>query len=99
MLTLVWGDVNCSGESNPIDSLVLLRFDSGLSVGQPPGCPALGHQLTAASAPFTWGDVDCSGGINPVDALKVLRSDAGLAVSKAPGCPDIGGALPVVVPA
>ncbi len=97
-LTFVWGDVNCSGESDLIDSLALLRFDSGLPVGQLPGCPAMGHAVTPASAPFTWGDVDCSGGINPVDALKVLRSDAGLAVSKAPGCPEIGSGLPVVVP-
>ena len=97
-LTFVWGDVNCSGESDLIDSLALLRFDSGLPVGQLPGCPAMGLDVTPASAPFTWGDVDCSGGINPVDALKVLRSDAGLAVSKAPGCPEIGSGLPVIVP-
>ena len=98
VLTFVWGDVNCSGESDPIDGLALLRFGSGLPVGQPPGCPAMGHQVTPASAPFAWGDVDCSGGINPVDALNVMRSDAELAVSKAPGCPEIGSALPVVVP-
>jgi len=98
VLTFVWGDVNCSGESDPVDSLALLRFDAGQPVGQPPGCPVLGHQLTVASAPFAWGDVDCGGGINPVDALKVLRSDAGLAVSRAPGCPEIGSGLPIVVP-
>ena len=98
VLTFIWGDINCSGESNPIDSLGLLRFDSGLPFGQLPGCPAIGHEVTLASAPFAWGDVDCSGGINPVDALKVLRSDAGLPVSKAPGCPEIGIGLPVVVP-
>ncbi len=98
VVTFVWGDVNCSGQSNPVDSLKLLQFDSGLFVGQPPGCPAMGHEIKAASVLFAWGDVDCGGGINPVDALKVLRSDAGLTVNKAPGCPEIGAGLPVVVP-
>ncbi len=99
VLTVVWGDVNCSGSADPVDSLTLLRFDSNLSVGQPAGCPAVGHDLATASVIFAWGDVDCGGGINPVDALKVLRGDAGLTVNTAPGCPEIGGDLPVVVPA
>ena len=98
MLTFVWGDVNCSGESDPIDSLALLRFDSGLPVSQPPGFPALGHDVTPAAVQLAWGDIDCNGDINSVDALKVLRSDLGLAVSRAPGCPEIGSGLPIVVP-
>lgn len=98
VLTFVWGDVNCSGESNPIDSLALLRFDAGLAVSQAPGCPAMDDELTPASIQFAWGDVDCGGSINPVDALKVLRVDAGLAVTGAPGCPEIGSGLPVIVP-
>ena len=98
MQTFVWGDVNCSGGVNPVDSLTLLRFDAGLPVGQAPGCPALSNNLTPVAAlQFSWGDVDCGGGINPVDALKVLRSDAGLSVDQAPGCPEIGNETPVVV--
>ncbi len=99
VLTFVWGDANCSGASDPIDSLLTLRHDAGLNVSQPPGCPAMGHELTpVASLQFAWGDVDCGGSINPIDALKVLRSDAGLSVNRAPGCPEIGSGLPVVVP-
>lgn len=36
------GDVDCSGEVNPIDSLKILRFDAGLHVGQEDGCPEIG---------------------------------------------------------
>ncbi len=95
VLTIVWGDVNCSGQSDPIDSLRLLRFDSGLSVNQPAGCPALGTPVndggTGIAAARTWGDVDCSGAVNPIDSLKVLRNDAGLSVSKVdPSCLSIG---------
>lgn len=36
------GDVNCSGGVDPVDALGLLRFDAGLSVSMPTGCPAIG---------------------------------------------------------
>ena len=36
------GDVDCSGEVNPIDALKILRFDAGLHVGQEDGCPEIG---------------------------------------------------------
>jgi len=36
------GDVDCSGQVNPIDSLKILRFDAGLHVGQEDGCPTIG---------------------------------------------------------
>lgn len=35
------GDVDCSGEVNPIDALKILRFDAGLSVSQAEGCPEI----------------------------------------------------------
>ena len=43
--TFIWGDVDCSGDVNPVDSLKILRFDSGLGIGQVPGCPALGSTI------------------------------------------------------
>ena len=43
-----WGDVDCSGEVNPIDSLKLLRFDAGLSVTQAPNCPEIGSAVNIA---------------------------------------------------
>jgi hypothetical protein len=97
-MTFVWGDLNCSGASDPVDSLTVLRYDSGLSVSQAAGCPLMGSAVGAASVEVTWGNVDCMGLITPVDSLKVLRKDAGLSVAKAAGCPDIGASVPVVVP-
>ncbi len=90
-----WGDVNCSGGGpNPIDSLLILREDAGLSSVSVQGgaCPALGLQLLVNAVLRIWGDLDCSGGgPNPVDSLKTLRYDAGLSVSKAdPTCPNAG---------
>ena len=96
--TLVWGDANCSGQSDPIDSLLTLRFDAGLSVNRPAGCPEFGAQVqdgVGVASLRLWGDVDCSGAVNPVDSLKVLRRDAGLSVAKSdPACLDIGQDLP-----
>jgi hypothetical protein len=40
-----WGDIDCSGEVSPVDSLKLLRFDAGLDVAQEQGCPALGSSV------------------------------------------------------
>jgi hypothetical protein len=37
-----WGDIDCYGEVNPVDSLKLLRFDAGLEVTQDPPCPDIG---------------------------------------------------------
>lgn len=88
--TLTWGDWNCSGEADPVDSLFTLRFDAGLSTNTD-NCPDMGApvDLLIASA-LTWGDIDCSGAANPIDALKLLRFDAGLSTTKEQGCPDIG---------
>ena len=45
-----WGDVDCSGEVNPIDSLKLLRADAFLDVTQAEGCPVIGSLITIADA-------------------------------------------------
>jgi len=88
--TRIWGDNNCSGEADPIDSLLTLRFDAGL--GADTGeCPEMGEVVEVVNAsPHPWGDIDCGGDVNPVDSLKLLRFDAGLEVSQEPGCPDVG---------
>ena len=44
-----WGDVDCSGEVTPVDSLKLLRFDAALGVMQAAGCPLLGFAVAAAT--------------------------------------------------
>ena len=85
-----WGDHNCSGSAGPIDSLLTLRHDAGLSANTG-DCPDFGQVVEVALAsPHPWGDVDCGGDITPVDSLKLLRFDAGLSVSQADGCPLIG---------
>jgi hypothetical protein len=100
-LDALWGDSDCSGGVDPIDSLKTLRTDGGLPVQQVPGCPAwnalvrfltgLGSRIGVSGADtFPWGDADCSDAVDPVDSLKILRSDAGLTVEQPGGCPDIG---------
>ena len=91
----IWGDNNCSGGVNPVDSLLVLRDDAGLptDTGE---CPDMGQVVEVANAsPHPWGDVDCSAAMTPVDSLKILRDDAGLDVSRAAGCPDIGADVTV----
>jgi len=92
----VWGDNNCSGGADPIDSLLTLRFDAGLSTNTG-DCPDFGQVVDVQNAsPHPWGDVDCGGDVTPVDSLKLLRFDAGLSVSQADDCPLIGSAVLIV---
>ncbi|HUF53676.1 MAG TPA: hypothetical protein VMR52_07880 [Dehalococcoidia bacterium] len=85
---LTWGDANCSGSADPVDSLLTLRHDAGLSVSTG-ACPLLGQQLNVAAV-HTWGDIDCTGDVGVVDALKLLRFDAGMEVAATAGCPQLG---------
>jgi hypothetical protein len=94
--SVLWGDGNCSGSTDPVDSLLTLRFDAGLSINTG-GCPDFGQIVDVADAsPHVWGDIDCSGEVTPVDSLKVLRFDAGLGVSQETDCPLIGVEVTVV---
>jgi hypothetical protein len=94
--TLVWGDNNCSGAADPVDSLLALRHNAALSTNTG-DCPPMGTDLDVVIAStFAWGDVDCEGGISPVDSLKTLRYDAGLSVSQPQTCPAIGSQIQVV---
>ncbi len=87
---MAWGDGNCSGSVNPVDSLLTLRADAGLDTNTG-DCPDFGQVVDVAFAsPHAWGDVDCGGDITPVDSLKLLRFDAGLGVAQEVGCPMIG---------
>jgi hypothetical protein len=92
----VWGDANCSGEANPVDSLLTLRADAGLDANTG-DCPPLGTEVDVLNASLhLWGDVDCSGALNPVDSLKVLRFDAGLSVAQGEDCPAMGAQVTIV---
>lgn len=95
-VSTVWGDANCSGGVDPVDSLFTLRFDAGLGINTG-GCPEMGAEVEVLSAsPHVWGDVDCGGEITPVDSLKLLRFDAGLDVAQGQGCPGMGTSVTVV---
>jgi len=88
--SVVWGDHNCSGSADPVDSLLTLRHDAGLGANTG-DCPNMGQVVDVQNAsPHPWGDVDCGGEVTPVDSLKLLRFDAGLSVAQALGCPPIG---------
>jgi len=91
----VWGDSDCSGAVNPVDSLKTLRHDAGLSVAQSAGCPPVASNVTVGGTSRLWNDVDCSGAVNPIDSLKTLRHDAGLSVAQEAGCPGVGTSVTV----
>jgi hypothetical protein len=94
----VWGDANCSGGADPVDSLLTLRHDAGLSTNTG-NCPAFGTEVDVAFASLhLWGDVDCNDAVTPVDSLKLLRFDAGLSVAQEPDCPPIGSDVQILVP-
>jgi hypothetical protein len=80
------GDVNCSGEVNSVDALLVQRFAAALSVTQNEPCTDPGVMLITG---WAMGDVDCDGAINSVDALMILRTSAALSVSLPVGCPPI----------
>jgi hypothetical protein len=40
-----WGDADCSGSLNPVDSLKVLRFDAGLFYIQQEPCPDIGAEV------------------------------------------------------
>ncbi|MEX1193433.1 MAG: thrombospondin type 3 repeat-containing protein [Dehalococcoidia bacterium] len=90
-----WGDNNCSGEADPVDALLALRFDAGLPTNTG-ACPAMGVVVEVQGAsPHPWGDIDCTGDVGPIDGLKLLRFDSGLSVSQEPDCPLVGGGVVV----
>ncbi len=100
---LVWGDDQCDGEANPVDSLITLRSDAALPV-QLNGCPPMNQDIIVlvtipvggpGADPQNWGNVDCDASITPVDGLKILRYDAGLSVSQNQPCPPIGDGVQV----
>jgi hypothetical protein len=85
-----WGDTNCDGAVDALDALADLRFDAGLSVSLPGGCPDPEDSVMVGGNDLAWADTDCNGDVDSIDALRVLRHDAGLAVAGVPPCPGVG---------
>jgi len=96
-IIVTWGDNNCSGSADPVDSLLTLRYGAGLSANTG-SCPEMGMVVEVVGAsPHLWGDVDCGGDVNSVDSLKLLRFDAGLTVSQEADCPEVGASVTIDV--
>ena len=92
---VTWGDNNCADGPNPVDGLLALRHDAGLSTNTG-DCPEMGEEVDVTGASLhPWGDVDCNGSVDPVDGLKLLRYDAGLDVAQEPECPEVGDIVTV----
>ncbi len=97
--SVIWGDANCSGSANPVDSLLTLRHDAGLSTSTG-DCPDMGSVVDVQNASqHPWGDVDCGGEVTPVDSLKLLRYDAGYDIAQSTNCPEVGSEVRIVAPA
>jgi hypothetical protein len=85
-----WGDDNCSGAADPVDSLITLSHAAGLSTSTG-DCPGMAEVVDVAGfSPHVWGDVDCEGAVNAIDALRILRFVAHLSLTPIAGCPDVG---------
>ncbi len=46
-----WGNVDCDAETNPIDSLKILRYDAGFDSGQDEPCPLIGADVRISYFP------------------------------------------------
>lgn len=88
VVTLLQGDIDCSGAVDGQDALKTLI---GLGGGEFPsgfGCFDLGEFL-----PPIWGDVNCDGMVDEADLLALLRDRGGLPVDQAQNCTPIGDPL------
>lgn len=87
---MVWGDANCDGVFNAIDSLLALLNHASLHKTHV-GCPRAGQTVFIDGVPYVWGDIDCSGDAGPLDTLEWLRRVAGFArATPIPDCPEEG---------
>ena len=41
----LWGDVNCRNGPDPVDAILMLRYDAGLGINIPEDCPGLGEPV------------------------------------------------------
>jgi hypothetical protein len=89
-----FGDINCNGPADSVDSLVIQRDLASLPISQTQPCPGIGEIVDIQDASkHPWGDVDCDGDVDTVDSLKLLRFVAALSVQQEEGCPEIGATV------
>jgi hypothetical protein len=84
---IVVGDIDCDGNIDIDDIMVLLEVAVGLA-DPPQEC----SQPAAVTAQATaWGDLNCDGKIDGVDALMIVLQVAGFhRTPSATNCPEIG---------
>lgn len=87
---LIWADANCLNGISPVDSLIVLRADAGLSVLQGSPCAPLGDVGLFDGISRTWGDFDCDLSMSPIDSLKILQYDSGFQPIQTGDCPAFG---------
>ncbi len=87
---LIWADANCLDGINPVDSLIVLRADAGLSVTLGSPCAPLGDFGLFDGVSRMWGDFDCDLSLNPIDSLKILQYDSGFEPIQTGDCPAFG---------
>lgn len=87
---LIWADANCLNGINPVDSLIVLRADAGLSVTLGSPCAPLGDFGLFDGTSRMWGDFDCDLSLSPIDSLKILQYDSGFQPIQTGDCPAFG---------
>jgi beta-lactamase superfamily II metal-dependent hydrolase len=66
-----WGDLDCSGSVDPVDSLKTLRHDAGLNVVQTALCPPIGLSVWSEQPPLQIDHIAVGQG----DAARVLAAN------------------------
>ena len=89
----LFGDIDCDGDVDSVDSLKTLRFVAGLPFGQTEPCPDVGSEVASI-----FGDIDCDDDVDSVDSLKLLRFVAGLPFGQIEPCPEVGSPVQLEVP-
>jgi hypothetical protein len=94
--TLYWGDLDCSGAVNALDSLVALALTEAFAPRQTTPCPRLGEGVMVGGQLRGWGFIDCAGISIYYPAMDLLLHAAGLDYARTADCPDAGDLVEVV---
>jgi len=90
----LFGDLDCDGDVDGDDMLLLLQTTDGLSP-EPP-CIPLTPNVEVNGVPRPFGDLDCNEVVDARDALPILLSMIGLP-ELFDGCPAVGTVVNIVV--
>jgi hypothetical protein len=89
-----FGDVDCDGQVNGLDVVLILRSVIGLTQSPLLRCPSVGSTLPgsypSSAASFTSGDANCDKTLTALDALLVALAAADVPAPGVPNCPSVG---------